>query len=57
MDHPDIAKIFDAWTTEAGHPFFVMGILKDNSNSWYVKQLAQPTVIEAVRFGADATVK
>jgi tetratricopeptide (TPR) repeat protein/serine/threonine protein kinase len=28
MDHPNIAKVFDAGTTEASHPYFVMELVK-----------------------------
>ena len=28
MDHPNIAKVLDAGTTESGHPFFVMELVK-----------------------------
>jgi serine/threonine protein kinase/formylglycine-generating enzyme required for sulfatase activity len=28
MDHPNIAKVFDAGTTEAGRPYFVMELIK-----------------------------
>ncbi len=28
MDHPNIAKVFDAATTDTGHPFFVMELVK-----------------------------
>ncbi len=28
MDHPNIAKVLDAGTTEQGHPFFVMELVK-----------------------------
>ena len=28
MDHPNIAKVLDAGTTERGHPFFVMELVK-----------------------------
>jgi tetratricopeptide (TPR) repeat protein/tRNA A-37 threonylcarbamoyl transferase component Bud32 len=28
MDHPNIARVFDAGTTDAGHPFFVMELVK-----------------------------
>lgn len=28
MDHPHIARLFDAGTTETGHPFFVMELVK-----------------------------
>jgi hypothetical protein len=27
MDHPNIAKVFDAGTTESGHPYFVMELV------------------------------
>src|SRR6185436_303309 len=28
MDHPNIARVFDAGTTDAGRPFFVMELVK-----------------------------
>ena len=28
MDHPNIARVFDAGTTESGHPYFVMELVK-----------------------------
>ena len=28
MDHPNIAKVFDAGTTESGRPYFVMELVK-----------------------------
>ncbi|MBC8107947.1 MAG: serine/threonine protein kinase [Anaerolineae bacterium] len=28
MDHPNIAKVFDAGATESGHPYFVMELVK-----------------------------
>src|SRR5580692_13006092 len=28
MDHPNIAKVLDAGTTDSGHPFFVMELVK-----------------------------
>jgi serine/threonine protein kinase len=28
MDHPNIARVLDAGTTESGHPFFVMDLVK-----------------------------
>ncbi|MCA9214307.1 MAG: protein kinase [Planctomycetales bacterium] len=28
MDHPNIAKVFDAGTTESGHPYFVMELVQ-----------------------------
>ena len=28
MDHPNVARVFDAGTTESGHPYFVMELVK-----------------------------
>src|SRR5262249_56021692 len=28
MDHPNIARVLDAGTTESGHPYFVMELVK-----------------------------
>ena len=28
MDHPNIAKVFDAGTTETGRPYFVMELVR-----------------------------
>ena len=28
MDHPNIAKVFDAGTTDSGRPYFVMELVK-----------------------------
>ena len=35
MEHPNIAKVFDAGTTEAGRPFFVMELVKGVSVTDY----------------------
>jgi tetratricopeptide (TPR) repeat protein len=35
MDHPNIAKVFDAGTTESGRPFFVMELVKGISLTTY----------------------
>ena len=32
MDHPNIAKVLDAGTTEAGRPYFVMELVKRRSD-------------------------
>jgi serine/threonine protein kinase len=31
MDHPNIAKVFDAGTTDGGRPYFVMELVKGGS--------------------------
>ena len=35
MDHPHIAKVLDAGTTETGRPFFVMELVKGNPITKY----------------------
>ena len=35
MDHPNIAKVLDAGTTDAGHPYFVMDLVKGVSMTEY----------------------
>src|SRR5207237_1159002 len=35
MDHPNIAKVFDAGTTESGRPYFVMEFVKGLSITKY----------------------
>ncbi len=35
MDHPNIAKVFDAGATEAGRPYFVMELVKGNPITEY----------------------
>jgi serine/threonine protein kinase/tetratricopeptide (TPR) repeat protein len=35
MDHPNIAKVFDAGTTESGRPYFVMELVKGESITKY----------------------
>ena len=43
MDHPNIAKIFDAGTTEAGRPYFVMELVKGVSLNEYCDKNHLPT--------------
>jgi serine/threonine protein kinase len=38
MDHPNIAKIFDAGTTESGHPYFVMELVRGAKITEYCDQ-------------------
>ena len=38
MDHPNIAKVFDAGTTETGRPYFVMELVKGISITEYCDQ-------------------
>ena len=38
MDHPNIAKVFDAGTTESGRPFFAMELVKGVSITQYCDQ-------------------
>src|SRR6516162_1976103 len=39
MDHPNIAKIHDAGTTESGRPYFVMELVKGTPITTYCDQL------------------
>ena len=47
MDHPGIAKVLDAGTTEGGHPFFVMELVKGERISTYC-DLWKLTILERV---------
>src|SRR5215471_9403994 len=38
MDHPNIAKIFDAGTTESGRPYFVMELIRGDKITEYCDQ-------------------
>ncbi|NQV34870.1 MAG: protein kinase [Phycisphaeraceae bacterium] len=38
MDHPNIAKVFDAGATDTGRPFFVMELVKGNPITQYCDQ-------------------
>src|SRR3954470_23724589 len=38
MDHPNIAKVLDAGTTEGGQPYFVMELVKGRSIVEYCDQ-------------------
>src|SRR5205814_3264050 len=43
MDHPNIAKVFDAGVTDAGRPYFVMELVKGVSITKYCdKQMLTP---------------
>jgi len=43
MDHPNIAKIFDAGTTESGRPYFVMELVRGTKITEYCDQHALRT--------------
>src|SRR6266478_522492 len=43
MDHPNIAKVLDAGTTEAGRPFFVMELVRGIKITDYCDQASLPT--------------
>ncbi len=43
MDHPNIAKVFDAGTTEIGRPFFVMELVRGIKITDYCDQNKLPT--------------
>jgi serine/threonine protein kinase len=43
MDHPNIAKIFDAGTTESGRPYFVMELVQGTKITEYCDQHALTT--------------
>jgi len=36
MDHPNIAKILDAGTTDNGHPYFVMELVKGDQRQLFL---------------------
>jgi WD40 repeat protein/tetratricopeptide (TPR) repeat protein len=42
MDHPNIARIFDAGTTDHGHPFFVMELVKGLPLTRYCDERKMP---------------
>jgi serine/threonine protein kinase/tetratricopeptide (TPR) repeat protein len=42
MDHPNIAKVFDAGTTEQGRPFFVMELVRGMPITKYCDELQLP---------------
>jgi serine/threonine protein kinase/tetratricopeptide (TPR) repeat protein len=56
MDHPHIAKVLDAGTTESGLPFFVMELVRGIPVTDYCDQLKMPTVqrLELFRDTCDA---
>ena len=43
MDHPNIAKIFDAGTTNSGHPYFVMELVRGVKITEYCDQQSLST--------------
>jgi serine/threonine protein kinase/WD40 repeat protein len=43
MDHPNIARIFDAGTTDAGRPYFVMELVRGMKITEYCDQNQLPT--------------
>jgi serine/threonine protein kinase len=43
MDHPNIAKVFDAGATESGRPFFVMELIRGVKITEYCEQNQLPT--------------
>jgi len=42
MDHPNIAKVFDAGTTEKGRPYFVMDLIEGEPITAYCDQRSLP---------------
>jgi serine/threonine protein kinase len=51
MDHPNIAKVFDAGTTEKGRPFFVMELVKGMPITQYCNEAALGTRERLALFG------
>ena len=51
MDHPNIAKIFDAGTTESGRPFFVMELVQGVKITEYADQHSLTTQERLRLFG------
>jgi len=51
MDHPNIAKVFDAGATETGRPFFVMELVRGIKITEYCdqKQTFRPGTTQVVR--------
>ena len=43
MDHPNIAKVFDAGTTQSGRPYFVMELVRGSKITDYCDQNNLPT--------------
>ena len=43
MDHPSIAKVFDAGATQSGHPYFVMELARGVKITDYCDQNALTT--------------
>ena len=51
MDHPNIAKVFDAGATETGQPFFVMELVRGIKITDYCDQNNLPTAERLKLFG------
>lgn len=51
MDHPNIAKVLDADTTEHGQPYFVMELVKGMPVTEYCNQ-KRLTATQRLAFGA-----
>ena len=43
MDHPNIAKVLDAGTTDAGRPYFVMELVKGSPSPTTATSTASPS--------------
>jgi len=53
MDHPNIAKVFDAGATEAGRPYFVMELVRGVKITEYCNEHALDLMAyEKARTGA-----
>src|SRR5258708_25626700 len=50
MDHPNIAQIFDAGTTESGRPYFVMELVRGIKITSFCDQNSLPTIARLVFF-------
>ncbi len=53
MDHPNIARVLDAGTTDSGRPYFVMELVRGVSITEYCDRAAivDPSATQTVRFG------
>ncbi len=53
MDHPNIAKVFDAGATGTGQPFFVMELVRGIKITDYRFQQSKPPMLVVAREGAN----